>query len=121
MEYAHLTLGKIDVLVNCAGVWPAQLPVDEVTVEDFEDLLRTNLVAYYAGCRYALPYLRAAKGNIVNIGSVIGTTGKEGAAIYCSTKGGIESLTKSLAIDEARNGVRVNEIKPWTYTHRIVL
>ena len=102
----------IDILINCAGYWPAQLPIDEPTIEDFNKLLQTNMVAYYAFCKYALPYIRAAKGNIVNIGSVIGMTGKEGAAMYCSTKGAIDSMTKALAVDEARNCVRVNEVKP---------
>jgi len=104
--------GKLDVLVNCAGYFPKQKPIDLVTVQDFNDILTTNLVAYYALSRLALPYLRTSRGNIVNIGSVIGTTGDEGAATYCATKGAIEAMTKSLACDEARHGVRVNEIKP---------
>ncbi len=104
--------GRLDILVNCAGYWPQQLPIDEPTLADYNNLLQTNLVAYYVFCKYALPYIRAVKGNIVNIGSVIGLTGKEGAAMYCSTKGAIDSMTKALAVDEARNGVRVNEVKP---------
>ena len=112
VEFTVEQFGRIDVLVNCAGYFPLQRPIDEVSIKDFNDILAVNLVAYYAGCKYALPYLRTTKGNIVNIGSVIGTTGDEGAATYCATKGGITSLTRSLAVDEARNGVRVNEIKP---------
>lgn len=112
VDYTVEKFGRIDILVNCAGYFPKQLPIDEVTVEDFNKILATNLVSYYALSRFALPYLRTSKGNIVNIGSVIGTTGDEGAATYCATKGGIEAMTKSLAVDEARNGVRVNEIKP---------
>lgn len=104
--------GRIDILVNCAGYFPKQLPIDEVTVQDFNNILATNLVSYYALSRLALPYIRTSKGNIVNIGSVIGTTGDEGAATYVATKGAIEAMTKSLAVDEARHGVRVNEIKP---------
>ena len=112
VEFTVEQFGRIDVLVNCAGYFPLQRPIDEVSIKDFNDILAVNLVAYYAGCKYALPYLRTTKGNIVNIGSVIGTTGDEGAATYCATKGAITSLTRSLAVDEARNGVRVNEIKP---------
>jgi NAD(P)-dependent dehydrogenase (short-subunit alcohol dehydrogenase family) len=112
VEYTVAEFGGIDVLVNCAGYFPLQRPMDEVTVKDFHDILQTNLVAYYALARYSLPYLRTRKGNIVNIGSVIGTTGDEGAATYCATKGAIEAMTKSMAVDEARHGVRVNEIKP---------
>lgn len=112
VDFTVKKFGRIDVLVNCAGYFPKQLPIDEVTVQDFNNILTTNLVSYYALSRYSLPYLRTSKGNIVNIGSVIGTTGDEGAATYCATKGAIEAMTKSLAVDEARNGVRVNEIKP---------
>jgi len=112
VDFTVKTFSRIDVLVNCAGYFPKQLPIDEVTVKDFNNILTTNLVSYYALSRYALPYLRTSKGNIVNIGSVIGTTGDEGAAIYCATKGGIEAMTKALAVDEARHGVRINEIKP---------
>ncbi|MHB8276840.1 MAG: SDR family oxidoreductase [Candidatus Humimicrobiaceae bacterium] len=112
VEFTAERFGRIDVLVNCAGYFPLQRPIDEVSIEDFNDILATNLVAYYAGCKYALPYLRTTKGNIVNIGSVLGTTGDEGAATYCATKGGINTMTKALAVDEARNGVRVNEVKP---------
>ncbi len=112
VEFTVEQFGRIDVLVNCAGYFPLQRPIDEVSVEDFNAILATNLVAYYAGCKYALPYLRTTKGNIVNIGSVLGTTGDEGAATYCATKGAITTMTKSLAVDEARHGVRVNEVKP---------
>lgn len=112
VDYTVKKFKRIEILVNCAGYFPKQLPIDEVTVKDFNDILTTNLVSYYALSRFALPYLRTSKGNIVNIGSVIGTTGDEGAATYCATKGAIEAMTKSLAVDEARNGVRVNEIKP---------
>jgi len=113
-KLVDFTVGKfsrIDILVNCAGYFPKQKPIDEVTVDDFNRILSTNLVSYYALSRLALPYLRTARGNIVNIGSVV-TVGDEGAAIYVATKGAIEAMTRSLAVDEARHGVRVNEIKP---------
>lgn len=112
VDFTANKFGRIDILVNCAGYFPKQRPIDEVTVQDFNDILATNLVSYYALSRFALPYLRTSKGNIVNIGSVVGTTGDEGAVTYVATKGAIEAMTKSLAVDEARHGVRVNEIKP---------
>ena len=66
----------------------------------------------FMACKYALPYIRRAGGNIINMSSVIGKTGQEGSVMYTSIKGAIISLTKSLAIDEARNGVRVNVVVP---------
>ena len=104
--------GGIDFLVNCAGYYPKQEPIDRITPEMYMDVINTNLTAYFMGCKFALPYLRAAKGSIVNIGSVVAITGGSGCQAYCCTKGAIEAFTKSLAVDEAKNGVRVNEIKP---------
>jgi NAD(P)-dependent dehydrogenase (short-subunit alcohol dehydrogenase family) len=103
---------RIDVLVNCAGYFPDQVPVDEITVQDFKDILQTNLIGLFSTCKYALPYLRTSRGNIVNIGSAVGTIGDEGATTYCASKGAVDAFSKTLAIDEARNGVRVNTIKP---------
>ena len=106
------TFGRLDVLVNCAGYWPAQKCIDDCSIEDYTKILDVNLKGYFAFAKFALPYLRSTKGSIVNIGSVIGVVAKEGATMYCSTKGAIHSFTKALAIDEARNGVRVNEVRP---------
>lgn len=114
-EIVELTVkqfGHLDVLVNCAGYFQEQKPVDQRSLEEIRDILDTNLVAYLAACKYALPYLRKTKGNIVNIGSVHGTASAEGCVGYDATKGAIDSITRTLAIDEARYGVRVNNIKP---------
>lgn len=114
-ECINLTIqefGKLDTLVNCAGYFPAQKPVDVISIEDFKDVLECNLVAYFVTIKHCLPYLRTTKGSIINIGSVLGTTGDEGAAAYCATKGAIHTMTRTIAIDEARNGVRCNEVKP---------
>jgi NAD(P)-dependent dehydrogenase (short-subunit alcohol dehydrogenase family) len=114
-EIVELTVkefGKLDVLVNCAGYFPLQQPIDMISLEMYQDVINTNLTAYFMGCKYALPYLRTTKGAIVNIGSVLGTTGDEGSLAYTCTKGAIHTFTRSLAIDEGRNGVRVNEVKP---------
>lgn len=112
IERTAKSFGGIDILVNCAGYLPKQGPIDAMTKEMFQDVIDTNLTAYFMGCKYALPYLRTAKGSIINIGSIIALTGAQGCQAYCSTKGAIEAFTRSLAIDEASNGVRVNEIKP---------
>ena len=74
--------------------------------------MRLNLVSYFAACKYALPHLRRTHGSIINMSSLVGAMGQEWATTYCATKGGITAFTKALAIDEARNGVRVNVILP---------
>ena len=104
--------GRLDCLVNNAGYHPPSHPIDSVSIDDLKDLLQLNLVSVFAACKYALPHLRKSHGNIVNMGSLVGIMGQEFATMYCATKGGISALTKALAIDEARHGVRVNAILP---------
>ena len=104
--------GRLNTLVNNAGYFPLQRPSDVITIEEFRQVLDTNLVAYFAGIKYALPYLRATRGSVINIGSVLGLTGDEGSAAYTATKGAIETMTRSIAADEGRYGVRINEVKP---------
>jgi NAD(P)-dependent dehydrogenase (short-subunit alcohol dehydrogenase family) len=104
--------GGIDVLVNNAGQNFGWRPIDDVPVDDFRRLLEINLVPYFAGSKFALPYLRERRGAIVNIGSIVADVGFFSNPDYVATKGAISSLTKSLAIDEAANGVRVNCVLP---------
>ena len=104
--------GKLDILLNCAGYFPLQVPIDVTSLDDYKAVLECNLVAYFVAMKHALPYIRTQKGSIVNIGSVLGTTGDEGSVAYCSTKGAIHTMTRAMAVDEGRNGVRVNELKP---------
>jgi NAD(P)-dependent dehydrogenase (short-subunit alcohol dehydrogenase family) len=104
--------GRLDCLINNAGWHPDHKTIDDFSIEDFENLLRLNLVSYFAACKYALPHLRKTHGNIINMGSLVGEIGQEWATTYVTTKGGITALTKALAVDEARNGVRVNVVLP---------
>ena len=104
--------GRLDCLVNNAGMHPPHRSIDEFSIAEFEELLRVNLVSYFAGCKFALPHLRRTKGSIINMGSLVGVMGQQLATTYCATKGGISAFTKALAIDEARYGVRVNAVLP---------
>ena len=112
IEFTAEKFSHIDCIINNAGYTPTRRPIDDIDIEDFHELLKTNLISVFAGCKYALPYIRSTKGSIVNISSILGVVGQEGNSIYTATKGGIISLTKSLAIDEARNQVRVNAVLP---------
>jgi NAD(P)-dependent dehydrogenase (short-subunit alcohol dehydrogenase family) len=103
---------RLDILVNNAGQNMGWRPIDRVEVDDFVTLLRTNLVPYLAGSKFALPHLRRTRGAIVNVGSIVAETGFFWNPDYVATKGAISSLTKALAIDEAANGVRVNAVLP---------
>jgi NAD(P)-dependent dehydrogenase (short-subunit alcohol dehydrogenase family) len=104
--------GRLDCLVNNAGYHPPSHPIDRVSIDDLKDLLQLNLVSVFAGCKFALPHLRQTHGSIVNIGSLVAIMGQELATMYCTTKGAVSALTKALAIDEARYGVRVNAVLP---------
>jgi NAD(P)-dependent dehydrogenase (short-subunit alcohol dehydrogenase family) len=104
--------GRIDCLVNNAGWHPDHRSIDDFSVEEFEYLLRLNLVSYFAACKLALPHVRRSRGSIINISSLVGMMGQEGATTYCATKGGITAFSKALAVDEGRHGVRVNTVLP---------
>ena len=103
---------RLDCLINNAGRHPPRKPVEEFTVEEFRDLLELNLIAYFVACRLTLPHLRSSSGSIINIGSIVGKLGYPGSTTYCATKAGVTGFTKALAIEEAKNGVRVNVILP---------
>lgn len=105
--------GRLDCLVNNAGWHPDHRPIDDFSAQEFEDLLRLNLVSYFNFCKHALPHLRKTHGSIVNVSSLVGYMGQEWATTYVATKGAITAFSKALAVDEARqDGVRVNAVLP---------
>lgn len=103
--------GRLDILVNCAGVW-AEGPTDTMTEADWNRVIDVNLKGTFAMCRFAIPALEATGGCIVNISSDAGLWGGKGAAIYCASKGGVTILSKSLAVELASRGIRVNAVCP---------
>lgn len=105
--------GKIDVLFNNAGVY-APGNVEETDFEAWQRSLSVNLTSIYLGSKYALPYLKETKGSIINTASAGGVIGFPGAFAYATTKGGVISATRALAVDYAEAGVRANAIAPGT-------
>jgi NAD(P)-dependent dehydrogenase (short-subunit alcohol dehydrogenase family) len=103
---------RIDCLINNAGWHPPHKPIDDFSVDDFRSLLDLNVVSCFAACRFALPYLRKVKGNIINMSSLVASMGQAGATTYAATKGAITAFTKALAVDEAAHDVRVNSVSP---------
>jgi NAD(P)-dependent dehydrogenase (short-subunit alcohol dehydrogenase family) len=103
--------GRIDLLVNAAGVW-LEGPVEQVAVEDWDRVIDVNLKGTFLMCRAAIPALRATHGSIVNLGSDAGLQANRGAAVYCASKGGVVLFTKTLALDLAVDGIRVNAVCP---------
>lgn len=104
--------GRLDAIVNNAGYMPAHLDGCDMSIDSFRNVVECNLMGEYYGCKFAIPHLRKTKGAIVNMSSILSKVGQEQTAGYSATKGGINSLTVTLAIEEARHGVRVNAICP---------
>lgn len=103
---------RIDCLINNAGWHPPHKTIDEFSIQEFRDLIDLNLVSIFAACKFALPYLRKTRGNIINMSSLTGIMGQLHATTYVATKGAITAFTKALAVDEAIHDVRVNSVSP---------
>ena len=104
--------GRIDCLVNNAGVHPAAASIDDTSLELMEQVLRVNYLSTFAGCKFALPHLRITSGTIVNISSMTAVLGQHFSTAYCAAKAAQVGLTKALAIEAGHDGVRVNAILP---------
>jgi NAD(P)-dependent dehydrogenase (short-subunit alcohol dehydrogenase family) len=104
-------LGRLDALVNCAGVW-VEGATDTMTEADWDRVVDVNLKGTFAMCRSAIPALEATRGCIVNVSSDAGLWGNKGAAIYSASKGGVTVLSKALAVELAERGIRVNAVCP---------
>ena len=103
--------GRVDVLVNAAGVW-VEGPTETMTEEQWDRTVAVNLKGTFFCCRYAIPELRKTQGRIVNLSSDAGLVGTPETAIYTASKGGVSLLTRSLALELAPDLVGVNAVCP---------
>ena len=106
------TFGRLDILVNGAGVIYRNRTVEQTTEEEWDMTFDTNVKGAFLMCKYAMPALRQTHGNIVNIASYVGLVGFAGASAYAASKAALVNLTRSLALDHAREGIRVNCVCP---------
>ncbi|EQB36647.1 MULTISPECIES: SDR family NAD(P)-dependent oxidoreductase [Virgibacillus] len=104
--------GKLDVLVNNAGISQPE-PMEELTLERWHQIININLTSTFLGIKLAVPHMRENKGgSIVNISSIAGLTGSQGAGAYTASKGGVRMLTKAAAVDYGKDNIRVNSVHP---------
>lgn len=105
------TYGKVDILVNNAGVY-AFSPLEQVTADDYKRQYDTNVLGLLLTTKAALPHFPAQGGSVVNISSVVSTLAPASASVYSSTKGAVDTITKSLAKELGPRKIRVNAINP---------
>ncbi len=108
--------GKIDVLVNNAGVNPIFRGIERIGLDEWQQIIDVNLTGVFLCCKH-IGGAMGAGGSIVNVSSVAGLGGLPRSVPYCASKGGVEMLTRALALDWAKRGVRVNTLAPgWVDT-----
>lgn len=112
-EQVKERFGRLDVLVNCAGI-VENGNVEETSLQAWERTMAVNATGVFLMSKYAMPYLRESRGVIVNISSLVAIKGVANRAAYSASKGAVLALTKAMAADYLKAGVRVNCISPGT-------
>ena len=105
-------LGKLDVLVNAAGM-EIEKTIEETTLLDWNRIFAINVTGTFLASKWALPLLRkSAAASSINLGSYDGFIADPGLAAYCATKGAVHALTRAMACDHGPEGIRVNAVCP---------
>ncbi len=112
--------GGLTVLINNAVGGGRDARITEISIEDWESRLRVNLTAVAWLCRASIPVMiRSGHGSIVNVSSRAAERGTPNLSSYAACKGGMNALTRSIAIDYAKQGIRCNSITPGYILHEV--
>jgi NAD(P)-dependent dehydrogenase (short-subunit alcohol dehydrogenase family) len=112
-------LGRIDILVNNAGV-NIRGPIEELSEDDWDTVVDTNLKGPWLCCRAVAPVMKSQKwGRVINVSSMLGEISMPGRSPYASSKGGLTLLTKTLALEWAKDGINVNALCPGPFATEI--
>lgn len=112
VEIAVKHWGRLDILINNAGVYPEVNTVDSFSIEAFDNLLKNNIRTAFLMTRYAVPELKKTRGCIVSAGSEAGKIGLANVTPYGGTKGFMHAFMKGVAVEQAKNGIRANCVAP---------
>ena len=112
IDFAKRMYGKLDVLINNAGTFPAMEEIDAYPVDAFEYMLKNNIRTAFLMTKYAIPELQETKGCIVFAGSESGELGLARNTPYGGTKGFIHAFMKGVAVEQAQYGIRANCVCP---------
>ena len=105
--------GSIDGLANIMGIAQSATPIDEISLEKYNQIMDVNMTSVFLTCREATAYMkRQGRGRIVNIGSVSATRPRSGLQAYVASKGAVESFSKALALELAPSHINVNVLHP---------
>jgi 3-oxoacyl-[acyl-carrier protein] reductase len=119
VEHCITRLGRLDILVPNAGIWNLEdLPIEQMTEKQWDDMIRINLKSVYSAIHFAVPHMIKQKyGKIIPISSTAGQRGESLHTHYGASKGGIISLTKGLSTELAPHGILINSVAPgWVAT-----
>ena len=113
IEQATATFGRIDILINCAGISGPLSRFEDCTVEAFDQVMAVNVRGIFLGMQAVIPTMKAqGRGHIVNVSSISGERGHPRVTSYATSKHAVNGLTKCAALDLIEYGIHVNAISP---------
>lgn len=121
IDTAVKQFGKLDILINNAGVFPTAAETQDFPLDAFEELMHNNVRSVFVMTKHALPYLQKSRGCVISAGSEAGYNGLAQVTSYGGTKGWIHAFMKGVAVEQAKYGVRANCVCPgpidtaWTH------